>query len=416
MKLVSKIEKVVRNFYFGKKSEIKTTNELDKRIVNDALPAYEQSLKPRLVSMQANAGRIIMENRITKIAVAAVIIIAVILGIEYFGSSIDGASTAFAAAMDSIKQARTFSCVMIMEVNYEDNQTKGKYLSKEKIMFREPFWERAEKLTSPWPQYVGEVTINDYDKRQELIVRPAEKTAMLHDISSSYNVDEATGKLTLTMLDTSLRDYILEKSVGTFDDLGNTELDGQTVWMIRSKKKSWITTLWINPETNYPVQIELKNSEQNRSPILYTSIQIDAEIDDKLFSLEPPEGYELKNMGKAGWTDYQNKVSAKIMHLGLFCALYRDKHENQFPNELSEIVTSGIVTDEVFKNILSPPDVPNGPSMFQYRKPRKDSDWSTAVILYETYGQWPDNGIVVCFADGHSEIIKNQSKFEEMIK
>ena len=416
MKRSNRIIKTICSFLLRKKSEVKTTIELDNRIVGDILPIYEKNTKTHTADTQSNIWRIIMKSRITKIAAAIIIFVAVVFGINYSCTSIDGVSTAFAVAMDSVRNARTFSCIQIMEVNYGDNRAQGKYLSKYKRMFKEPYWERREQLTSPWPQYVGEITILDYDKRQKLIVRPANKEAILYDLSSSYYVDKETGELRLAMLDTSLRDYLLETSQGTFDDLGEVELNGQIVWKLQGKKKNRICTLWINPQTDYPVQIELKYAEQDRSPILYTSIQIDTDLDDELFSLIPPEDYYLRNMGKGGWEDYQSKLAAKIMRLGLFCVLYQDKNENQFPDKLAELVTSGIVTNEILKNILAPPDNPEGQPVFQYQKPEKDSDWPTTIILYEAYNQWPDEGIVVCFADGHSEIIKDRNLFEELIK
>ncbi|MBN1973257.1 MAG: hypothetical protein JW787_06435 [Sedimentisphaerales bacterium] len=78
MKLMSKIENVVRNFYFAKRSGIKTTSELDKRIIDDALPAYEQSLKTQSASVQPNIWRIIMQNRITKYGSAAAVLLVVL--------------------------------------------------------------------------------------------------------------------------------------------------------------------------------------------------------------------------------------------------------------------------------------------------------------------------------------------------
>ena len=407
MKSSESIEKLMKDV------PINTNAEKDKEVLDDVIKAMEESKKQSTI--RADIRRIIMQNKMIKLTAAAVILFAVILGINFLGAPIDGTSSAFATAMDSIKQAKTFSCIIVMELNYDDNQVRGTYLSKNKIMFKEPYWERKEQLTSPWPQYVGEITIHDYEKRQELILRPVNKEAILYDLSSSYSFDEETGLLSLTQLDTGLRDYLLEKSAGTFDDLGEVELNGQTVWKLQEKKKNRICTLWINPETNYPVQIELKYAEHEKSPILYTEIKIDEELDDELFSLAHPEDYYFKDLGKGGWEDYQKKLVAKIMKLGLFCVLYQDKHEGQFPDELSDLVTSGIVTDEVLTNLLAPPDDPDGYPVFKYNKPEKGSDWAVAVILYESYNQWPEEGIVICFADGHSEIIKDQSRFKELI-
>ena len=407
MKSSESIEKLMKDV------PINTNAEKDKEVLDDVIKAMEESKKQSTI--RADIRRIIMQNKMIKLTAAAVILFAVILGINFLGAPIDGTSSAFATAMDSIKQARTFSCIIVMELNYDDNQVRGTYLSKDKIMFKEPYWERKEQLTSPWPQYVGEITIHDYDKRKELILRPVNKEAILYDLSSSYYFDEETGILSLTQLDTGLRDYLLEKSEGTFDDLGEVELNGKTVWKLQGKKKNRICTLWINPETNYPVQIELKYTEHEKSPILYTEIKIDEELDDELFSLAHPEDYYFKDLGKGGWEDYQKKLVAKIMKLGLFCVIYQDKHEGQFPDELSDLMTSGIVTDEVLTNLLAPPDDPDGYPVFKYNKPEKGSDWAVAVILYESYNQWPEEGIVICFADGHSEIIKDQSRFKELI-
>ena len=73
------IEKVVRDFCVTKKSEVKTTAGMDKRIINGALQAHEQFQKMQLAALQPNIRRTIMKSRITKIAAAAVIIIALSL-------------------------------------------------------------------------------------------------------------------------------------------------------------------------------------------------------------------------------------------------------------------------------------------------------------------------------------------------
>ena len=396
---------------------INTSSEKDKQVLDDVIKAMEESKKQP--TAKPDIGRLIMQRKIIKLTAAAVILLGVILGINYLGAPIDGASTAFAAAMDSIKQARTFSCIMIDEVYYEDNHEPGTYLSQDKIMFKEPYWERTEKLTSPWPRYVGEITIHDYEKRQELILRPANKEAILRDLSSSYSVDEETGLISLTKLDTRLRDYLLEKSVGTFDDLGEEELNGQTIWKIQSKKKNCIITLWINPQNNYPVQLEIKYTETYNLPILYTEIKIDEELVDGLFSLVPPEDYELVQKEKGGWTDYQSKLSAKLKQLGLYCVIYANDNNDQFPDNLNQLVMPGLITDEQLNNLLADPDNPQSPRVIEYHKPLaigNDWDRSTQVILYQKYDMWPPEGIVVCFADGHSEIIQDQKKFEEFIK
>jgi hypothetical protein len=284
-------------------------------------------------------------------------------------------------------------------------------------MFKEPDWERHEQLTSPWPRYIGEITITRYDTRQRLILRPAEKTATLHDVSSEYRIDEETDELKLTQLNTRLRDHLLELSAGAIEDLGIAELDGQTVRLLRSRKDKRIVTVWVDPETNYPVQIELAWTDKNRSPMTFTSIQIDTDLDDDLFSLEPPEDYTL-SVQESELPDYKNKMMTKAKHLGLWCVIYANDNDAQFPSELTDLVTLGIVTEDALNKALAAPDDPDGPPVIRYRKPNTDAnkDWSTKVILYEIYDQWPEDGVVVCFADGHSELIVDQNRFKELIR
>ena len=415
MRHTENIEKLIKHFYVRKRSAVKTTAELDQRIVRDAMLTQKTTKAEPSAAMRSELWRMIMQSRMTKYATVAVIVFVMIVGIVELGKPI-GASKVFAVAMDNIRQARTFSCIEMFEVTYEDDGKEGTYLLKQKWMFKEPDWRRHEELTSPWPQYVGEVTISDYGTRQELSFRPAEKTARLRDLISDYTIDKNTGELKLTQLNTRLRDRILEWSAGAVEDCGNVVLDGQSMRMLQSHHDNRITTVWVDPQTNDPVQVEHQWTDESRSPVMITAIQIDVELDDDLFSLEPPEGYTL-SVDEPGWPDYKRKLMTKVMHLGLWCVVYAGDNNDQFPGELADLVTYGIITEEVLNRVLASPDNPDGPPVIRYRKPDTDgTDWSTEVTLYEIYDQWPEEGVVACFMDGHSELIVDQNRFEELIK
>lgn len=55
MKYAEGIEKLVREFCAGKKAEIKTTTELDKKIIADSMVAQNKSKTTRSAAMQPNA-------------------------------------------------------------------------------------------------------------------------------------------------------------------------------------------------------------------------------------------------------------------------------------------------------------------------------------------------------------------------
>jgi hypothetical protein len=76
----------------------------------------------------------------------------------------------------------------------------------------------------------------------------------------------------------------------------------------------------------------------------------------------------------------------------------------------------GKFSDEMIKRLQAAPDRPEGPAVIRYRPPRANAEPSTEVILFEIYDQWPEDGVVACFADGHCERIGDQNRFEESIK
>lgn len=90
MRPAENIEKLVKNI------DIDTNAKIDEAVLGDVVEAFEKSKVKKTSAIEQNIWRIIMKSKITKLAAAAVIIVAVFVGIHYLGGSIDGASAAFA--------------------------------------------------------------------------------------------------------------------------------------------------------------------------------------------------------------------------------------------------------------------------------------------------------------------------------
>jgi hypothetical protein len=92
---------------FIKNIDIDTNTKADKAVLKDAIKAFESSKKS--VTFQPNIRRIITKSKITKPAVAAVIIMAVIIVMHWFGSSINIAKPAYGITdlPELIKNAKT---------------------------------------------------------------------------------------------------------------------------------------------------------------------------------------------------------------------------------------------------------------------------------------------------------------------
>lgn len=94
MKPAENIEKLIKKFCVKEKLCVKTSDEMDKRILDDALAVCEQSRRPSPALTEINVWRTIMKSKITKFAAAAAIIIVLILSINIFHRSVPTASAA----------------------------------------------------------------------------------------------------------------------------------------------------------------------------------------------------------------------------------------------------------------------------------------------------------------------------------
>ncbi len=84
------------------RSDVATGSEVDRRILVGALEDLEKLRQTKLAGGRPNVWRTIMRSRITKLAAAAVIIIAVLIGMYQFGGSIDGASVVWGQVAERV--------------------------------------------------------------------------------------------------------------------------------------------------------------------------------------------------------------------------------------------------------------------------------------------------------------------------
>ncbi|MHC4123636.1 MAG: hypothetical protein ACYSSI_08705 [Planctomycetota bacterium] len=88
-----------------KKLHVPTSVQLDKKIYDEISRTVVETKNKKSATIQPNIWRIIMNSKITKLVTAAVIIIAVILGLNIIGGSIDGASVAWAEIVQRVEQS-----------------------------------------------------------------------------------------------------------------------------------------------------------------------------------------------------------------------------------------------------------------------------------------------------------------------
>jgi outer membrane lipoprotein-sorting protein len=289
-------------------------------------------------------------------------------------------------------------------------------------MFKEP--DRARLEDHKGLGRDGQVMVTDYSKHRRLTLRPSEKVADVQDTSTMYEVDQQTGQLLPASLDTEARDQVLKLTAESVKDLGRKQLDdGRTVRVLQStgKKSGSVRTVYVDPDTNLPVQIVIDWPQAKGSKWTYADIKIDQELDDKLFSLEIPAGYQPFNGGAAYLPapDHLAKMMTKMRTLIMKCIEYANDHNGEWPADLKELTQAdgdAKVNEKALKALLAAPEQSDGPAVIVYRKPPKDpKDTGTTIVLYEKPEVRSDKKVAVGLMDGHGEVM-TEEYFAELMK
>ena len=352
------------------------------------------------VAPVANFGRRRLLARFAALAACAVV---ALLIWNPWGRGI-GATEAFAQAIANVQRASTFSCRQIVT----DFDADGKEQTREmSFIFREPDLERLEYgrgMGMP-----GEYMVTDYASRRRLVVHPAEKSATLQDISSMYSIESKTGELKLSELGTHARDDVLRISAQAVKDLGMSTLGDQPVWVLQSKGDAEpVKTVYVNPDSGKPVQVEITWPSSKQS-FTYADIEIDADLDESLFSLEPPAGYAVHK--EEPIDEHYGKMFAKVMTVMRKCYEYRNKHDNDWPAELSDLTKIGM-DEKALKTLLAPPDEPNAAPAIVYRRPREGQ--TEGIVVYEAAHSRRGGKVIAGYTDGHAQLLTIEEFRKEM--
>ncbi|MFB0554965.1 MAG: outer membrane lipoprotein carrier protein LolA, partial [Phycisphaerae bacterium] len=222
----------------------------------------EQRPATRIIVLQI-LRRKIMKSPITRIAAAAVIIIAVLVGLHFLSDSVSMTSTAYAEIVERLHNART----MI----YTANAT-----TEIEIAFKKPGHMRT---TMPG----GFVTVIDWTQGKGLSTLPTRKQYIEMEMSNLPN-DPAQQQFNVIEKLRTLPDRADE-------ELGTREIDGRVLQGFRVTEEDVINTVWIDPQTRDLVRVETEFINAPGMNVVMTDFQFDVELEDSLFSLTPPEGY-----------------------------------------------------------------------------------------------------------------------------
>ncbi|OHB61835.1 MAG: hypothetical protein A2Y76_07370 [Planctomycetes bacterium RBG_13_60_9] len=218
-------------------------------------------------------GRIIMSNRMTKWAVAAVVALAVIGGLSLFTGN--GSGKLYANVVETLHNARTLTYSMVTRTGLESMETM-----RTDLAFKEPSHLRVS-------QPDGHITVLDYTPGKAKVIGlvPATKIYFAFELS---NIPDSAGKDPWAAVE-----HLRALPAHADEALGSSRIDGRTLEGFRASEGDTTTTVWIDPKTGNLIRVEIEYAKTPGMNMILTDFAVDVDLDDALFSLTPPQGYHL---------------------------------------------------------------------------------------------------------------------------
>jgi hypothetical protein len=252
-----------------------------------------------------------MKSRVAKLTAAAVIIIAVTLGMfEFLGPS----SMAWADVVEPLLNART--AVLDIVVGADGNDT---------VIHDEVMGSRIRRTVS---NITGPDIIIDLEQQKMLTLEHDKKTAVTIELAGLEGVENYLQRLQNLVV------KLQESSDFSVDNEGLQEIDGIEYVVFVAQGNDQTITIWADPETAVPARIEHKTPNMQ---IACENMQFDIELDEARFSMEVPEGYVTRDAG----IDFKDSSESSFVEtLRIWAEIIEDGH---FPESiaLEDVVKMG---------------------------------------------------------------------------
>ena len=251
-----------------------------------------------------------MKSPVTKIAAAAVIIIAALIGIHQLG----GSTPAFADIVRPLLTARTATYKMTVNIEGEPAQTiEG--------MFMEP-----SRMRQVMPG--GGIQIIDMPQGQMITLMPTEKKAIIIEME---NMPEDQQRQ-INMFH-AIRSLIQETEDESVAFIGKQKIGGVNAIGYQIGERNVYMTIWADAKTLLPIRIEYSMGGMMgmEATVIMSDFIFDVELDESLF--EVPEEYDVHTMqmdvSLPGEEDFIQALR-----------LWSETTDGEFPSELNMKATA----------------------------------------------------------------------------
>jgi Predicted periplasmic protein (DUF2092)/Putative zinc-finger len=243
----------------------------NRAVLRAATTPGKKQQRRRAHTRAALLGRTIMSIRMMKLAVAAVVALAAILGLSLFTG--DGAGKAYAKMVDQLHRAHTLTFSMVTMTGQENMPT---------IRLDVAFSDTGRFRSATTDGYVTVLEKAGNGVKGISLVPPTRS----YVVFEMANVPDDPAKDPWVTVE-KLRALPAQASQA----LGLQRIDGRTLAGFAVREDEATTTVWIDPKTGQLARAELQFPEAPGMNVILSDFQFDAPLDESFFSLTPPEGY-----------------------------------------------------------------------------------------------------------------------------
>jgi len=292
------IEKLFRQ------TNIETNADVDKVVLGDAVNAMSKSKQNKPVCDRPEIWRIIMQSKMTKFAAAAVIIIGVLIGINQFGGSIDGTTTAYAMSdvPELFYSARNIHTKAKMYFPEAGEEATSRTVEVEHWLdIENGRWRSIKPNTYSGPEgFKLSLSEEIFDGGEfELDIDHGKKEASFTMISELQK-NLRCRRYTETMMAFICGD---PQFYDLYENIGTEVINGHSynIWELTvTQERMGVAKMqsWLSPETGDIAKAVLwiKKSEGDWAKKLdMTTIEQNTVMADELFAMEAPGDYKLVN-------------------------------------------------------------------------------------------------------------------------
>jgi len=241
----------------------------------------EQNVRLKTAT-QAGAGlrlrRFLMKSPMTRVAAAAVVVVALALGFHAFLGG--GAGTAFAQVVEQLQNAQTLVYSLVTVTGQDEMPTV-----RTDIAFKEP----GALRTATADGYVTVIEATDAGVKGISIVPPMKQYLEFEFSFADLPDNPETGPYVSV-------EKLRALPAQADETLGRKEIDGRTLEGFRVTEDDATITVWIDPKTQELARAELTFANAPGMNMIMTDFQFDVPLDDSLFDMAPPAGYARMNL------------------------------------------------------------------------------------------------------------------------